>query len=328
MKNNLFILFVVFLCQNNYAQDIFVSKLTANNPLSLTDVVYVGKKDSIMVSKYNGQISLVTKNGKSEHKIVNLKDEVYALAYHPFSKEIIASSLENGVFVIDFKTHKIKKNLVVEHNWTNSLIFSSDLKYLLGQDQDKKALVWDVTKNYEKVILDSKFPLGRILDIKDGIATVYDLRKIFTWNLKDNSVIESANVTPSFFSEIDKENNVLSIYLNECYYFDYAKKQTVFTFKHPDYKVYGIENGKRVESIEKFSLGISSAKFCKNLIITAGVDRSLRIWDRKSGELLKTFWEHEGKISKIVCSSDQNQAVTIDLRGGIKFWHVTDFEKK
>ncbi|MCL9807099.1 hypothetical protein NAT51_16305 [Flavobacterium amniphilum] len=325
MKIKFLAALLIFGIQQNIAQNIFVPKLTGNNAASLTDVVYVGKKDSVLVSKYNGQINLVLNNKKNVKEIANLKDEVYALAYHPKSKEIIASTLGNGVFVIDFPSGKIKQKLPVKDSWTNTLRFSSDFKYLIGQNQNKQTILWEVGKNYKKVELDSKFPSGTTIDIKDNTATVFGIKKMVKWDINTNLETESREVEVSFFSDIDKQNNIASIYLNEFIIYDYNKKKSTFKLRHPDYKYTNGGTGKKEEFTDEISLGISSVKFCKDFILSSGADNSFRIWNKNTGKLLKTFWEHKRTVNKIVCSEDQSQVVTIDLGGGIYFRDVNSF---
>ena len=72
-------------------------------------------------------------------------------------------------------------------------------------------------------------------------------------------------------------------------------------------------------------MGISCVKFYKDFIFSSGADHSFRIWDKSTGKLLKTFWDHKGTVNKIVCSPNQSQVVTIDLKGGIYFRDVNSF---
>lgn len=325
MKIKFLIAIAFFGIQKNNAQNIYVSKLTGNNTVSLTDVVYVGKKDTVVVSKYNGQINLVQNGKKNVKELVNLKDEVYALAYNSKSKELVASTLENGVFIIDFPSGKIKQKLLIKNSWTNTLDFSSDFKYLIGQTQNKQTVLWEVGKNYKNVELDSKFPSGRTIDIKDNIASVFGIKKMIKWDINANSEMENREVEVSFFSDIDKQNNIASFYLNEFIIYDYNKKKSIFKLRHPDFKYSNNGTGKNEEFTDEISLGISSVKFCKDFILSSGADNSFRVWNKNTGNLLKTFWEHKGTVNKITCSADQNQVVTIDLKGGIYFREVKSF---
>ncbi len=325
MKNNIAIAILVLVIQNCFSQNIFVPKLTGNNKVSLTDVIYVGNKDSVIVSKYNGDINPVI-NNKSIKKITNLKDEVYALAYNKNSKELLASTLENGIYVLSFPNGKILKKLSVNKSWTNTLKFSSDHKYLIGENQYEKPILWEINKGYQKVSLSEKIPNGSIIDVKENIATIHTKKKIILWDLNANTEIDSREIDLSFFSDIDNENNILSIITNEIIVSNPFKEKVYFKLKHPDYKWHINRGGEKKESVEEMSLAVSCALFFKNYILSSGADKSLRVWDKNSGKLLRTFWEHKGIVNKIAISKDNTQIVTIDLKGGIKFWDTSTFD--
>jgi WD40 repeat protein len=71
-----------------------------------------------------------------------------------------------------------------------------------------------------------------------------------------------------------------------------------------------------------FQMALTSAKFAKDNIYTSSIDRSIRIWNRKTGQLIDSLTGHKGTVNKIKVSEDENQLVSIDLKGGIKFWDV------
>lgn len=69
-------------------------------------------------------------------------------------------------------------------------------------------------------------------------------------------------------------------------------------------------------------MNLTTAKFAKNKVFTASIDRSIRVWDKKTGELLKSLTSHKGTVNKLRVANDESQLVSIDLKGGIQFWNL------
>jgi WD40 repeat protein len=69
-------------------------------------------------------------------------------------------------------------------------------------------------------------------------------------------------------------------------------------------------------------MNLTTAKFAKNKIFTASIDRSIRIWDKKTGVLLKSLTDHKGTVNKLKVSKDESQLVSTDLKGGIQFLNL------
>ena len=57
-------------------------------------------------------------------------------------------------------------------------------------------------------------------------------------------------------------------------------------------------------------------------IYTLGLDKSLRKWEKQSGELIETYSLHRGTPSAMDISKDESQLVTVDLLGKIHFWNL------
>lgn len=337
IRSNFFSFFMLFnFCLNAQTNHLFVEKMTAINPTSFTDVVYVGSKDTVVISTYSGRLSLIVKNRPKEKIIANLGDEIYSLAYNSKNKEIAASTLEGGVKIVNIETGRISKSLKVGKTWSNNILFSNDFNYLIAHDVKGNRYVWDVKNNYEAIPLSSKVPNGRIFEMSDdGMLKIVSPQKLFIWDFKEEkiNVVDSINIMR--FGDIDEKGNILSVDFNTCALFDYQSKKNVFTLKHPNwlryYKDYpNYENLKKQNPdhftadgyliMEDYSMQLTMVKFIKDKICTASIDRSIRVWDKETGNLLDTFKGHRATVNRIKVNKLGNQLVSIDLKGGIKFW--------
>ncbi|SEO21031.1 hypothetical protein SAMN05444671_0676 [Flavobacterium sp. CF108] len=324
MKNNkilsaFILLFLILGCKS---QNIFIPKLTNINPVSYTDVVYTGIKDTVLVSTFSGRISKRINGNPKEIVIVKIADEIYSLAYHPQRKEIAAATLENSILLINEKNGKIIKKLPLKTTWSSAVFFSDNFNYLITQDQKKNQYVWDAAKNYQELILPSDFPKGTIVKIdKQNIAAIVTSNKVTYWNMNNNTVQKEISVDLKKFTDMDSEGNFLSLNYNECAKYNSNTHQTEFKVKHPNWITHDIEDESKVYE-DDYSMNLTTAKFAKNKIYTASIDRSIRVWDKKTGELLKSLTDHKATVNKLKVSKDESQLVSIDLKGGIQFWNL------
>jgi WD40 repeat protein len=324
MENNktiytLILLFSVVICTS---QNIFIPKLTNINPVSYTDVVFTGIKDTVLVSTFSGRIAKRINGNPKEIVIAKIDDEIYSLAYHPQRKEIAAATLDNGILLINGKNGKIIKKLTLRTTWSIAVFFSDNFNYLITQDQKKNQYVWDATKNYQELVLPADFPKGTIVKIDtQNIATIVTANKVVYWNMNNNTVQKEIVVDLKKFSDMDNEGNFLSLNYNECTKYNSNTHQPEFKLKHPNWITHDIEDESKVYE-DDYSMNLTTAKFAKDKIFTASIDRSIRVWDKKTGTLLKSLTDHKGTVNKLKVSKDESQLVSTDLKGGIQFLNL------
>ena len=324
MENNkiLYTFILLFAILGCKGQNIFIPKLTNINPVSYTDVVYTGVKDTVLVSTFSGRISKRINSSPKEIVIAQIADEIYSLAYHPQRREIAAATLESGILLINEKNGKIIKKLPLKNTWSIALFYSDNFNYLITQDQKKNQYVWDVNKNYQELILPSDFPKGTIVEIdKQNIAIIVTPSKVTYWNMNNNTAQKETLVDLKKFTDMDNEGNFLSLNYNECTKYNSNTHQSEFKVKHPNWITHDIEDESKVYE-DDYSMNFTTAKFAKNKIYTASIDRSIRVWDKKTGELLKSLTDHKATVNKLKVSKDESQLVSIDLKGGIQFWNL------
>lgn len=333
-------LIVLFLQVHLKAQysDMFVTKLTAVNRTSYTDVAYVGLKDTVLVSTFSGRISVRIKDLAKEKVIANLNDEIYSLAYNPTKREIAASTLENGIIIINKQNGQVVKKLPLRTTWSINIFYSDNYDYLLTHDQKGNRYIWAVKDNYGQIKLSSKMPAGRMIKMDSlGTLTIVTQNKLILWDFKRDSLIKETTVQITRFGDMDYQGNILSIDFNECSKYNSNLQKTEFVVKHPnwlrDIKDYPNYEKSLKESPQDFtpegllvmngySMQITAARFAKNRIYSASIDRSIRVWDKENGRLLNSLTGHKATVNKIKINSSETQMVSTDLKGGIKFWDI------
>ena len=322
MKNK-FLIVLCFVATQGLAQTkgLFINKLTNINPVSYTDVIYYGEKDTALVSTYSGRIAKVIKGKAKEQVVAQVEDEIYALAYNKSRKEIIASTLSMGLIVIDERSGKTVRRVTLP-SWANSITLSDSYNYVSVIDQSGKRYIFDIRNGYKNIDADTIIPLGRIVAIDSSdVATIVTSKKVIQWDLKRKIKTKEQEVDLVRFADMDKEGNFLSIDYNVCARYDATKKSTAFKISHPNWPF--PHPDKKGEMIDiPYQMQLNAARFAKTFIYTAGIDRSVRVWDKNTGTLVVTLLGHKGSISKMKVSKNETQVVSVDLKGVVKFWDV------
>lgn len=341
MKSNFLVMIAFCLSGQLIAQpkDMFISKLTAINATSYTDVIFTGIKDTVLVSTFSGRIGMRI-NGVSKEKVIaNVHDEIYSLAYHPKRKEVVASTLENGILLIKFETGAILKKLPLKTTWSINVFYSDNYQYLITHDQKGNRYLWDVKNDYKEISLSNEVPPGRIVKMDAaGLMTIVTPNKLAVWDFHKESVLTSKDVQLVRFGDMDKDGYLLSVDFNECAKYNTVSKKNEFVVRHPnrlrdirDYPNYQrtlqqspgdfTKDGLLID--DGYSMQLTMVRFAKNYIYTASIDRSIRQWNKETGALLSSLTGHRATVNKIRINTAETQMVSIDLKGGIRFWTIT-----
>jgi hypothetical protein len=323
MKNSVLLLLLLIATQGrSQINELFVDRFTGINPVSYTDVVYIGEKDTVLVSTYSGRIARIINGQDGETPLAQVGDEIYALAYNPLRQEILASTLLNGILVLDAGNGKLLRKISLDATWANTIGCSDDFRYLYAHDQKGQLHLFDMQKNYTRIKPDSSKPPGRIIQIDaQNRVTSISSKRLTIWELRSGKIIQQSKLDLARFADRDARGNILSIDFNKCKKWDADIQASTLELAHPNWPLPNPENETEVFEIP-YQMQLNAAKFARNKIYTAGIDRSVRVWDKESGQLLQTLSGHKGSISKLKVSPNQSQVVSVDLKGAIRFWEV------
>lgn len=338
-QNNIyFLIFILILYFNavfGQTNNLFIPKMTAINPVSLTDVIFLGQRDTVLVSRYNGTISKKINGIKTEKTIAKINDEIYLISYNSKKKHIAASTLENGIVIINELNGKIITKLPLIQTWTLRMDYSDDGKYIFANDQRGNRFMWDVEKNYKPMTFPKEFPAGTIYAVQKNIITLVTSKQIVKWDYEKEAIQDTIATSIIKLGDIDSLNNVLSLNFNIAEFIDAKQEKKLFSVMHPSMlrpvESMGGEDAARTQGLKlqdgyfedpHYQMALTTAKFAKNKIYTASIDRSIRVWDKNNGQLLDSYTGHKATINKLKISKDESQIVSIDLLGGIKFWNT------
>ena len=297
----------------------FMDKLTSINPVSYTDVVYMGRTDTVVVSTFSGRIAQII-NGQPLEKVkCQLDDEIYSMAYSYRDRILFAATLESGILAIDIDKGKIINELSIKDLWCTSLVLSPDESILGTYDLGGNNYLWDINNNFTRIEVPDipKNMLVRYID-RDHQVYFSGNNSIIVWSL-DKGCQTNEWKSPGKLIDVADNGALLLINSNEFIEFDVSKNEAIITQTHPDWPL-TISSGETVRI--PYHMALTKALFSEEKIYSCGIDRTIRIWDRKSGELISEWIKHNATISGIKIARSSDQVVTVDLKGGIFFWDL------
>jgi len=318
----LLLIVIVSSCKQNIT--IKETSLTEINPLSYTDVIYKSERDTVLVSTFDGRIFEIIKNKNSNIKslIIDINDEVYSLAYNHAKNLIYASTLNNGIVIINENKAQIEKTLTIDKNWLTSISYNQPNKILFASGYADKPYLWNVDDNYTLISTPDKFNSMQPSAISDDGVVFFDGNGVVgLWSIKDNSIIKISKLSGRI-SGVYSATRVLAISDKNLILKNINTDSVLFERKHPDWPIYVSSRDTTIKV--PVSLALTDAVSTKNHIYSSSIDKSIRKWNVENGELIEDLLGHKATISSLSLSKDETQLVSVDLKGGIKFWNLKD----
>ena len=291
-------------------------KLTGINPVAYTDVLFKSNHDTVFVSTFDGKIYEVINKNKNRKRIAHIDDEIYNIAYNAEKDEMYAATLHSGIVAINASSGTITRKLPIKETWAYQICYNRQNGILATFDFKGNHYVWDTKNGFNNIETPQELNQMRPKHIADNGDVYFDGQgKIIIWNYKTNAVKQSkAN---GKIVDVDDEKNLLLVGGKEFAFYNQKNDSTYFKKKHPNWPIH--LPGKDSIVNVPLNLEIISGLTTKKSIYTYGLDKSIRKWDKSSGNLTDTYSKHKGTPSGMDISEDESQLVTVDLLGKVQF---------
>lgn len=321
---NLIVLLLFFWFFTGCEQEISVkqSGLTAINPVSYTDVAFKGIRDTVLISTFDGRISEIINgaNKGEERLILNVGDEIYSIAYDHERKQIYAVTLNSGILIIDESEGRIIKTLENKAKWSYYIYFDPEQDILATSDYADNTYVWDVKNDFVALEVPDAFKGMSPKGITNESMLYFDgNNQIGKWDLSKKDITSGFRLGGRL-TDMDKNGNLLLFSHDKFSVYDTKRDSLLYENKHPDWPIYVRSRDTIFRA--PVSLALTDGIISENHIFTSGIDRSIRMWKKDSGTLIEDLLGHRATISAMALSGDGKQLVSVDLKGGIKFWQI------
>jgi WD40 repeat protein len=319
MNNKLTLLLILVSVISGCKQEIDLksSAFTAVNPLSYTDVVYVSNKDTVLIATFDGRISERINGKEKENLIINLSDEIYSLTFDAKNQRIYASTLSSGIVIIDYKKKKVLNHILLKETWIANLMLSKDGNVLAGRSSNRKNYIWNLKNGTTQLQIPDSLSDHKIMGISNlGSIILKSKGSYIFWNPLNNSIEKEVKINGEL-AAIDSNSNMLLISHNNFQYYNASFDSISSKKQHADWPYYVKEQDTTLRI--PLQLALTVGQLTDKYIFTAGIDRSIRKWDKTSGDHLEDILKHKATISAVDISPYGTQLVSIDLKGGIFF---------
>lgn len=319
--SKIIILLLLPILFTNCEQKITIKKhkLTGINAVAYTDVLFKSNRDTVFVSTFDGKIYEVVNKNKNRKQITHIDDEIYNIAYNAEKDEIYAATLHSGIVVIDASNGTMTRKLPIKETWAYQICYNKQNKILATFDFKGNHYLWDTKNDFSRIESPQELKQMRPKYIADNGDVYFDGQgKMVTWNYKTNAIKQSKAYGK--IVDVDDEKNLLLVGGKEFTLYNQKNDSVYFKKKHPNWPIHLPAKDSIVNV--PLNLEIISGLIAKKSIYTYGLDKSVRKWDKLSGNLTKTYTDHKGTPSGMDIAEDESQLVTVDLLGEIEFWNL------
>lgn len=213
---------------------------------------------------------------------------------------MVVWDLDTGKQLVEMKGHT---EIVLDAR------ISADGKLVVSGSQDKTARVWEVkTGKLVTTLTGHKGPVASVGFNADGtrVATGSYFGEIKIWDVKtgkeqlDLKGMSTSN-NPTRFSADDKH---------------------IVSPRMDSPAVWSAKDGKELQEFKGHKSWCRTAAFNSigDKIVTAGLDKTARVWDVKTGKVLYTF-NHDAEVRSAIFSPDGAQVLTIS-QGKARVWRL------
>lgn len=213
-------------------------------------------------------------------------DEVLSLAYSKDGNQLLSSSYDKTARLWDVATGKEVRKFAGHTWWVWSAMFSPDESQIVTAGHDGTAIVWDVaTDNRAPAFTGHKGPVFSAAFSPDGkqVASAGFDRRVLTWSPESLKPIE--------FKKLVEGTAPPALQFQEF--------------------------AGHADAIQ--SVGFSSDG---QLLVSAGQDNSIRVWDVDSGKMVKTFRGHGGRIQATMFLGDGKRILSASHDRSIREWSL------
>jgi len=285
--------------------------------------------------------SLLTEDPPERTPCIALEGHTAAVCSVRFSSDgrfLLSGGNDNTVRLWDVATGKLLKTVRGHAGWVRSCVFSSDSQQVLSGSYDHRAKLWNIGGYQEVRILGGRVFEGH-RDAILGAAFSPDGQRIVTAS-RDRSAKTWSAVTGKELQEFRQGHDFLAT--NAVFFPD--GKKVVTAAADSTTIIWNVATGTQLLMLRGTgpSAAVALSADAKWILTgsnvvqrektgEAGATQRIctpRIWDARTGDLLRTLPAHHAEVTAVAISPDDKLMLTGDRSGQCRLWDAQTGEEK
>jgi WD40 repeat protein len=262
-------------------------------------------------------------SGNELHTLKGHPDVVYSVAFSADGQLLASGSRDNTIKLWDVGSGSELRTLKGHTDFVYSVTFSPDGKLLVSSSSDHTIKLWDVGTGTElRTLVGHSLAVRSVAFSPNGklLASGSFDNTIKLWDVRSGSELRtlkghSRSVNSVAFSPDGKLLASVSAYDTTITVWDIGSGNELRTLAG---------HFSEVSSMAFSSRGISSVVFSPDgkLLASGNLERTVKLWDVRSGSELRTLIGHSSGITSVAFSPDQKLLASGNRDNTIKLWEL------
>ncbi len=305
---------------------------------SVSFPVYSPDGSKILIAPFNNTIKGGAKTGKELANLPGYTGSIRFAGFSPDVSKMVSGSFDKTIIISDAATGKVLASLQGHIDEVISAAFSPDGSKIVSASKDKTIKIWDVATGKELATLEGHTDgVVSAAFSPDGtkIVSASSDKMIKIWDVGTGKELASLEghkneVWSAVFSP-DGTQIVSGSRDNTVKIWDIPVKARSVVKRPPQLESPAIDPAEYVKAIKKITLGktleghsgeVWFAVYSpdRSKIVSASRDKTIKIWDAKTGKELATLEGHSNTVYSVAFSPDGTQIVSASSDKMIKIW--------
>ncbi len=241
------------------------------------------------------------------------------MAFSPNGFQLATAGFDNTVKLWEFASRKLIHTFIGHTEWVHSVSFSADGLYLFSGGFDQLVKVWDTTLTYHPPAETESTAKAAPLEdeVEEPVTDEFLVTEINLHTDNISSVIFSKDGNWILTGNLDKKAKLWS-----ATNYRHSQPQDIEFNDEERLGIYGRPVSATTELHTGWVFGAALSPD-GHQVITGSYDRSAKLWETATGELLRTLQGHRGSVRAVQFMHKTQRAVTASWDGRAKLWDVS-----
>ena len=283
----------------------------------------------LATANWSGKIKYLSQNNDGTPKLVNTfsahNDAVSQIKYSPDGKLIASAAWDKTIKLWDAETRKLINTLKGHQDGVNSIAFTPDGQTLISGSEDKTIKIWDISERAKLIkTLESHTDSIKAVTVSpEGnlIASAGYDNKIKIWSIAGEllQTIDAHKLAITSLAFIPTPLN--PPYKGRDYtLISGSWDNTVKLWTLADEG----KSSRLLHTLTGHQDGVTTISLNSDgtLLASGSGDRTIKLWNTKTGELIKTLRGHTSQINSLAFSSDDKSIISGEEQQGLFWWNL------